>query len=497
MTKFRMPCAFVFAIFGIALSHPSHAQSNRAPTISGIPATSVVARETYNFVPVASDPDGNKLTFSISNQPAWAVFSTKTGRLTAAPGISRLGTTSNIVISVSDGRLSSSLPPFSITVLATSSNLPPVLSGSPAQNATAGSSYSFTPSGSDPEGRALIWSIANRPAWATFNTSTGRLSGTPASGNIGTTSGIVISASDGSLQTSLPPFSLTVASSGGSGGGSNRPPVISGTPATTVVARTTYHFLPVASDPDGDKLTFSISNQPAWAVFSTKTGRLTATPGISRVGTTSNIVISVSDGRQRVSLPPFSVTVMSSGSTTNRPPGISGSPSRTGTVGLPYAFAPVASDPDGDSLTWSISGKPSAAAFSLSTGRLDWTPTSAGTTPNIIITVTDSRGASASLPAFTIAVAAAPTTTGNAALTWQAPTQYTNGSSLPASSVGAYRIYRGSSPTALSRIAEVDGRTTSFTVQGLARGTHYFAVTAVTTSGTESALSAVGSKTIQ
>jgi hypothetical protein len=36
----------------------------------------------------------------------------------------------------------------------------------------------------------------------------------------------------------------------------------------------------------------------------------------------------------------------------------------------------------------------------------------------------------------------------------------------------------------------------SFTVQALASGTHYFAVTAVTVGGTESALSSVGSKTI-
>jgi hypothetical protein len=36
----------------------------------------------------------------------------------------------------------------------------------------------------------------------------------------------------------------------------------------------------------------------------------------------------------------------------------------------------------------------------------------------------------------------------------------------------------------------------TFTVQSLAAGTHYFAVTAVTIGGTESALSAIGSKSI-
>jgi hypothetical protein len=165
-------------------------------------------------------------------------------------------------------------------------------------------------------------------------------------------------------------------------------------------------------------------------------------------------------------------------------------------VGTPYNFAPTASDPDGDTLTWSISGKPSAASFSVATGQLSWTPANAGTWGDIVITVTDSHGASASLPAFSITVApAAPS--GTATLSWGAPTQYTDGSSLPGSELGAYRIYQGTSAGALSRVAEVDSGTMTFTVQPLAAGTHYFAVSAVTVGGTESALSVVGSKTIQ
>ena len=46
--------------------------------------------------------------------------------------------------------------------------------------------YSFTPTASDPNGDALTFSITNTPPWATFNTSSGRLSGTPTLGaNVG------------------------------------------------------------------------------------------------------------------------------------------------------------------------------------------------------------------------------------------------------------------------------------------------------------------------
>ena len=274
----------------------------------------------------------------------------------------------------------------------------------------------------------------------------------------------------------------------------NQPPRISGTPATTVQAGTSYVFQPRAYDPERRWLTFSITNKPAWAQFSSRTGRLYGTPGTSHTGTTSNIVIRVSDGRLSAALPGFSITVTNGSA--NRAPVVSGAPATSATVGTAWSFRPTASDPYGDAISWSIANKPSGASFSTSSGQLSWTPSATGTWSGILITATDSKGAAASLPSFAITVNA-PATAGSATLSWQAPVQYTDGSPLAASSLGAFRIYRGTSSSNLTRIAEVDGRATSFVVQNLAAGTHYFAVTAVTTGGTESARSAVGSKTIR
>ena len=53
-----------------------------APTISGAPPTSVVQGTQYAFQPTASDVNGDVLTFSIVNKPAWATFTTSTGRST-------------------------------------------------------------------------------------------------------------------------------------------------------------------------------------------------------------------------------------------------------------------------------------------------------------------------------------------------------------------------------------------------------------------------------
>ena len=90
----------------------------------------------------------------------------------------------------------------------TPQNVAPTLTGNPQTSATVGVAYSFQPTAQDPEGAALAFTIQNKPAWATFSTVTGQLSGTPSSA--GTASNIVISVSDGTSTTSLATFSLTV-----------------------------------------------------------------------------------------------------------------------------------------------------------------------------------------------------------------------------------------------------------------------------------------------
>jgi hypothetical protein len=279
---------------------------NNPPQISGTPVTAVVEGQAYSFTPSASDPDGQSLTFSIQNKPVWASFSAATGQLAGSPPA---GSYANIVISVSDGQASAALPAFTITVA--QANRAPVITGTPATSVNTGQGYTFTPSAMDPDGHSLTFSIQNKPRWASFSTSNGRLSGTPASADVGVHTGIVISVSDGQLSASLPSFEIAVAQS-------NRTPTISGTPGTTAMEGQAYSFQPSASDPDGDTLSYSISNKPSWASFSTSTGRLSGTPGTGTAATYGNITISVSDGSLSASLPAFSITVqqVASGSAT-------------------------------------------------------------------------------------------------------------------------------------------------------------------------------------
>ena len=89
----------------------------------------------------------------------------------------------------------------------------------------------------------------------------------------------------------------------------------------------------------------------------------------------------------------------------NSAPVISGTPMTAVLVGDTYAFAPNASDADGDTLTFEITNRPTWATFSSTTGELSGQPTlgDVGVYPNIRISVTDGT-AMASLPTFAVSV---------------------------------------------------------------------------------------------
>lgn len=105
---------------------------------------------------------------------------------------------------------------------------------------------------------------------------------------------------------------------------------------------------------------------------------------------------------------------------------------------------------------------------------------------------------SETLPAITSVANYRLTCTGphdnTALLSWQAPTQYVDGTALPSSDIVDYSIWRGTSPSNLQRIERVTSLNRAVT--DLSDTTHYFAVTVRVKNGTESAFSAIGSKTI-
>jgi hypothetical protein len=125
-----VPAPATVTITAISVDDPSKSAAAAAtvtappvpPTIGGTPATTATVGKAYAFQPTASGAPGVTLTFSVSNLPPWATFSTATGLLSGTPGASATGSYANITIAVTDGTNSATLTPFTITVSAANGN---------------------------------------------------------------------------------------------------------------------------------------------------------------------------------------------------------------------------------------------------------------------------------------------------------------------------------------------------------------------------------------
>ena len=161
-----------------------------------------------------------------------------------------------------------------------------------------------------------------------------------------------------------------------------------------------------ASDVDGDDIAWGIGTAPAHGTAGvTGTGgtrQITYQPDADYNGQDAFSVV-VGDGNGGSAVFTVDLTIAA----VNDPPELTGTPPTTVAEDAAYSFVPDASDPDdGDTLSFSIAGRPEWADFDRASGALEGTPTNAdvGTYPGVEITVSDASGASATIGPFAIEV---------------------------------------------------------------------------------------------
>lgn len=234
--------------------------ANAAPLISGTPASSVQQGASYRFAPTASDADGDSLTFSIQNKPAWASFDVATGVLAGTPGNANVGTSSNIVISVSDGSAVSSLPAFSITVInvndapTAQADSYSLLEGSLL---TISAFEGVLANDSDPDGDTLSAQLLSGPAHATaFNLNSDGSFSYQHDGSEGGSDSFSYQVSDGEGSVASASVSLTI-------NPVNDAPRFTSIAPTSAIAGATFSYRVVVEDPDS-AVTLTLVTAPAW-----------------------------------------------------------------------------------------------------------------------------------------------------------------------------------------------------------------------------------------
>jgi len=169
----------------------------------------------------------------------------------------------------------------------------------------------------------------------------------------------------------------------------------------------------------------------------------------------------------------------------NTAPEIGGSPAPGVTAGGFYGFVPTAADADGDTLSFTISGKPHWADFDALNGALYGTPadTDVGLYDGIEIMVSDGQE-QVSLPGFSIDVT--PVSLRSVTLLWEPPLENEDGTVL--TNLAGYRIYDVDEYGTFNLVAELaNPGLTRYVIEGLLPGIRAYSLTAMTGNGTESA----------
>ena len=171
------------------------------------------------------------------------------------------------------------------------------------------------------------------------------------------------------------------------GGGANHPPIISSLTAnpSSVDINQTTTITCIASDPDGDPLTYH------WTKNAGSFEGSTSGPSVTWRGPSSTDIYTVvgcevSDGEGGEDSESINIIVTESDD--NHAPVITSTPVTSATKDEPYSYDVNATDSDGDTRTYSLTTKPDGMTISSSTGMINWTPAVTGDF-NVTVKVSD------------------------------------------------------------------------------------------------------------
>ncbi|MBI2105484.1 putative Ig domain-containing protein, partial [Candidatus Woesearchaeota archaeon] len=215
----------------------------------------------------------------------WNLFSAAFGKTSADAGYqTRYDLNSNSVVDFSD------FVAFAVEYDRPLCNRNPSINPIANKEVTLNSAFSLTATGSDPDLDLLSYSLVSAPAGMTIGGG-GNIVWIPSSSQLGSHTATV-KVSDGRGGNSQTSFTIIVNPP------PNNPPVVSSIPNQQVTEKNLFSYQVQASDPDGNILSYSLSQNPAGMSINNN-GLITFTPTSSQVGAYS-ILVTVSDSKVNV-----------------------------------------------------------------------------------------------------------------------------------------------------------------------------------------------------
>ncbi len=260
---------------------------DRPPVLQAVAAVTGKENEPVTFRLQATDPDKEdqgKLIYSADHLPEGATLDAGSGEFSWTPTFTQAGKYS-LTFKVSDtGNLSAEQ---SATLVIEDVNHPPLLNDIPAQNTDEDKALSFKITGTDEDtDNQLTYSAQNLPRGAAFDAASQTFSWKPDFDQAGKYT-VTFKVSDGKAEAQKT-VDITV-------NNVNRPPRIDGPATASAEAGQSIKLKYHASDPDKDKVTYSVSGLPDGAHFNSADGTFTWTPGDAQSGNYT-IEVSASDG---------------------------------------------------------------------------------------------------------------------------------------------------------------------------------------------------------
>lgn len=325
---------------------------NREPILAVIGPKSVNENSLLTFTLSASDPDSNTtFKFSLSNHPKNATIGAESGVFQWAPTYDEAGTY-QVEFIVSDGKDQDS---EYVTITVNNVNRPPVFSPIADAIVNENEPLEIILTASDPDKDVLVFTKS-----VPFGTISGnKFSWKPTYDNAGEHS-IQFTVSDGDAKV-IQTAKVTV-------NNINRAPVLYSIPDVSAKVNEQITIQLVGYDADGDALAYqNVSALPAGAQFDTATGLFRWTPINNDF---QDIEFVVSDGK--VNSYPRKVRIVV-GATVS-PPQIEAVPKKQISENEEVSFTIVATDKEGDKLSYDINHLPVGAKFEIPSCIFTWIP---------------------------------------------------------------------------------------------------------------------------